>query len=95
MPQILESERSFRLLRRIAARRAVRLEVRPVWPCTFTTQPWADAWLEDEEDGILTLRVGDRCLGVIRASGIDQPCLNTLLERLRQRPPGRRRKLTP
>jgi hypothetical protein len=61
--------------------------VRTVWPSPFTTQPLADAWIHDEGDDVLTVYVGDRCLGVIRGSPLEQSSLNQVLDRFRCRPP--------
>jgi hypothetical protein len=45
-----------------------------------------DAWVEDGQDGTLSLYLGNYCLAGLRALAIDLPHLNQLLERLRQAP---------
>src|SRR5262245_36460059 len=92
MPQVCsQAQRSVRLVRRAARGPRPELILRPVWPSPFTSQPSADAWIEDEGDGVLTLYVGDRCLSVIRGLPPDQFSLNYLLDRFRRSPPRPRR----
>lgn len=92
MPDVCPpSQRRYRLVRRAPLDLRPELLVLPVWPSAFTSQPMADAWIDNEGDEVLTMYVGDRCLSIIRGSEMDQRSLNQLLERFRHCPPRSRR----
>lgn len=80
-----------RIIRRSGEPCGPSLAIRPMRPSPFTTLPYADAWIENEGDGILTLQVGERCFAVIQGLDMDCQSLNQLLDRFRHRPPLPRR----
>src|SRR5262249_53073857 len=87
-----QAQRPSHLVRRAGPHGRSEMLVAPVWPSPFTSQPYADAWVSDEGDGVLTLYVGDRCLAVIRGLALDQRQLNHVLDRFRHCPPRPRRR---
>jgi hypothetical protein len=44
-----------------------------------------DAWIADEGDGTLAMRLGNYCLAEIAGLALDVPTLNQLFDKLRRR----------
>ena len=81
---------SIRLKRPLFGRSSVHLNLRSVRPSLTDWRFKADAWIVDQGDGTLALRLGDYNFASINGSPFDLPVLNQILERVWHRRPRRR-----
>jgi hypothetical protein len=82
---------NIRLVRRLPAQAAeLSLEVRTVRPSLIDWRFTGDAWILDQGDGVLALRLGDYNLSRIAGWPFDVPSLNQVLNHVWNRRPRRR-----
>jgi hypothetical protein len=78
------------IVRRLAPQPVPDLHLRPVRPSLLDRRFAGDAWVVDQGDGTLAVRLGDYNLVQLTALALDLPSLNQTLGRVWQRRPGRR-----
>jgi hypothetical protein len=92
MPQALPSSSlQIRVIRRQSIRPALNMTLRPVRPSLLEKRLNGDPWILAQGDERFSLRFNDWQLAEFGGAPLDLPSLNRLLERLRNRPPRRRR----
>jgi hypothetical protein len=90
LPTLCRPPECFRILRRLTPRPSPDLSLRSVRPSLLDRRFTGDAWVVDQGDGTLAVRLGDYNLVQITGLALDLPSLNQTLGRVWQRRPGRR-----
>jgi hypothetical protein len=80
-----------RVVRRQSTRPTVRVFVRPLRPSLLESRLAGDPWIIPHDAETLALCFDDWPLAAVGGLPLDLPFFNHLLERLRTRPPRRRR----